>query len=215
MKGITINKIVYKERSYIMELYTQFGRKSILVPLARQKKREKLLFCDLFNLVDFEIDHIGNILVLKDYDILNNYINIKNNIVKLNIVYIIINMLNQLYDTIYQDSFNFLESILNRINDYDNELYYLIIYLVKMMYLFGIVPRTNNCFIFDNMYLNKYYKKEYKYMLYNIYKDNNYSYINHQFDKNMVYFLLYYYESMEVLNIDCILKIMRYLNEII
>ena len=142
-EGIVVKTINYKESSKIIYLITDEGMQSIEVKGANKISGHSHIYSSLLSKIMFSEDkHF-----FKSGKVLHNYVNIKNDIEKLNVsiqllefVYTLIEHIND-----YHLFYHFFDEILELINDKNNYKFYEAIFYIKTLYLLGIAPSLNKC----------------------------------------------------------------------
>ena len=144
-KGLIIDSIDYKEKSKIIYLYTPYGKESILVKAGKAYKAGNLGMITTLNEVSY-VKSKAKLPVMIEYHILNSYFNLTNSIKKIEALKIIIELIKNIPDdTNHERCYNFIINILNDLNNYDNSDKVLSLFLIKMLYTFGINPSLKEC----------------------------------------------------------------------
>lgn len=149
IEGIIIKKIDYKETSKIVYLITKQGKRSVVIKGAKRIKSKYLGLSQVITKVNLNVskdDEISNII---DGDIINYYDNIKKDLDALNVCYVILENIYYLAgdDTDYNTLYDFINIILDYLNEGKNPLDVLVSFLVKALYLYGVNPKFTECVI--------------------------------------------------------------------
>lgn len=137
IEGIILRSIDYKETSKIIYLLTKDRIESVLVRgVKKMNSKFKAMILNYNHVLCYTSD--SKLPVLTDMDLIYEYKNIKSNLEKNKCSGMIIKVLNQ---TKYEDSriYDILIKTLYYI-DKDDEIYYLITFLIKNTYFLGISP---------------------------------------------------------------------------
>ncbi len=144
-EGIVTYSIDYKETSKIVYLYTKDGKKSILAHGAKNQKKGLLSFITTLNHVKY-IKSDKSLPTVIEYELINSFSNLKENFNKVLTASIILDVINNLDSKDnHLKIFNYLIRILNDLNKDCNEIDILIVFLIKMLKVFGIKPDFNTC----------------------------------------------------------------------
>ena len=143
MEGIVINAIEYKEKSKIVYLYTPNG----LVSVKALDVKTKLPFVTSLNVVEFNMSN-SKFPTLIEYNLRRTFYSFHTDISKLNIVFIFISIIkavdnNAPHSRIYKFLLECLD-LLENCNDYR---WVLCLFLIKMLYIFGVKPNLENCVV--------------------------------------------------------------------
>ena len=148
IEGIIISTVDYKESSKIINIFTK--TEGIVGIVARGSKRLKSNISASSSVLTYGIFHIntrsrgmGNLL---EVDIINNFKNIKSNLLKINYACFLLELTSQVYRHDNDNSiYKLLIDGLNKINDgYDENVITSIIELKMLDYL-GIRPVIDRC----------------------------------------------------------------------
>ncbi len=142
-EGIIIKTINYKESSKLIYLITNRGLASLEVKGANKLNGHSHLYANLLS----KIAYAENKHFLSSAKVLNNYVNIKNDFGRLEVAMQILELSYTLIEHItdFEIYYNFLNDILDLINDKDNYHFYEAIFYIKTLYLLGIAPSLNAC----------------------------------------------------------------------
>lgn len=149
-EGIVISSIDYKEKSKIVYLYTPYGTDSILVKGAKKYNQSLLDFTTTLNEVKY-IKTKSKLPSLIEFRLIKSHFNLTTNINKIRAIQVILYLLKQIQNDNYHNKiYNFVIKIINYLDEYDNYKKVLALYLIKMLYVFGINPSLNECVICKN-----------------------------------------------------------------
>ena len=142
-EGIIIKTINYKEDSKLVYMVCEDGLNSVEAKGASKVNSHTRLYSNLLTNVAFS----SKSHFLHSAKVLNNYTKIKSNLNKLNLV---LNILELTYASIehitnFKVFYEFLKSILNLIEEENDDEYYYSIFHIKLLYLLGIQPILNKC----------------------------------------------------------------------
>lgn len=147
-EGIIVKSQKYQENSKLITLVNSEGIETYLVRGASKLKSRNFSYSQELTKIGYDA-HSSNtsFSILTQGKVLVNYSSIKTDFSKLNDALLIIESTNQLgmhledHSTFYQ----FLNDILQSLNDNHYNPYYLIIFRVKLLYLLGIGPMFSKC----------------------------------------------------------------------
>lgn len=142
-EGIVVKTINYKETSKIIYVITEEGLESIEVKGANKISGHSHIYASLLTKIAYASDkHF-----FKSGKVLNNYVNIKNDLDKLNTSLQLMEFVYTLIDHIsdYHIFYHFFDEILELINNKENYYFYEAIFYLKTLYLLGIAPTLNKC----------------------------------------------------------------------
>ncbi len=142
-RGFIYKIIDYKESSKIIYVYTNEGKKSFKA-LGINKKNNKLTSTLITsNIIEFSITN-GQFPSLIDSSVIYSFMNKLDNIKIIDSIRIIIELINLMPDEVnHQRFYNFLESTLTNLIINPDKI--LAIFLIKILYLFGINPNFTEC----------------------------------------------------------------------
>lgn len=144
LEGIVLSEIDYKESSKIVNLYTPNGRIGIKALGSKKIKNGLLGFTTTGNTVSF-VATDSKLPSLIEYDIIDSIIvkNLDLDSIKILgvIIYIINNLPNDIDNKII---YNFIKNVISSIGKINsNKL--ISIFLIKMLYAFGVSPNLKSC----------------------------------------------------------------------
>ncbi|MBQ9124479.1 MAG: DNA repair protein RecO [Acholeplasmatales bacterium] len=154
--GIVINSIDYKESSKIVYLYTPLGRDSVKASGGKGIKKGYLGFTTTGNVVSY-VRSDAKFPSLIEYSIIDSIFDITNDINKLNSFGIIIKIINSLPDDInHERTYNYIIKVLNDLKISNNPKKVLSIFLIKILYTFGVAPNLKTCVTCNNENINSF-----------------------------------------------------------
>jgi len=144
-QGIVISSIDYKEKSKIVYLYTPSGHQSIRCPEGKSIKKGMLGFTTTLNVVSF-IKSTGEFPSVIEYNLVTDYLCLTESIKKLEAVEVFINVVKQIPDdTDHRRCYDFVVKTLDDLKNTANTDKVLALFLIKMLYAFGINPELKKC----------------------------------------------------------------------
>ena len=147
MEGIVINTIDYKEKSKIVYLYTPNGINSVK---ALDVMKKNLGFTVTLNHVDFEVSNSKFPTVL-EYTLKKSYYNSFQDIKKMGVVFTLIDVVNRLEgDYPHKRIFHFFLNCLDILEKGKEPRFVLSLFLIKMLYIFGVKPVFEECVFCGN-----------------------------------------------------------------
>ena len=147
MEGIVINTIDYKEKSKIVYLYTPNGINSVK---ALDVMKKNLGFTVTLNHVEYSISNSKFPTVL-EYSLKKSYFDICTNLSKINIINIMIDIIKKLEgDYPHSRIFNFFKECLDLLEESKEPRFVLSLFLIKMLYIFGVKPTFDECVLCGN-----------------------------------------------------------------
>lgn len=148
-KGLILKSIDYKETSKIVYLYTPLGKQSIKVIGANNPKKGLLGFITTGNLVSF-VATDNDFPNLLEYNLEESIFSITSSIDSLEALKKILDVLNYIPDDInHQSTYSFIEKTIKDLIK-SNPKKVLAVYLIKMLYVFGVSPSLKACSICGN-----------------------------------------------------------------
>lgn len=142
--GIVINSIDYKESSKIVYLYTKKGRISVKVLGAKSQKKGFLSFIMPLTLLNAYITN-KEFPTLVEYNIINSYKDIKDDLKKELAFSYILEILNKIpYDSPHEKIYNLLINLFD-LSEYYDAMLLCLIFKIKMLYTFGVNPNFKEC----------------------------------------------------------------------
>lgn len=166
-KGIIISKKEIEEADrYITIFLEDFGKVSTLVKGIRKSKRRDKTAVDLISLTDFTFYKKGDKIIISEFASIENYENIKSDIDRLNIVFYIFSVLNQVLveNGKNRKIYNLLEKsldYLNKTTDKRKNLLLVAYFLYEVIKAEGIISEAQDSSLFFlNRNISKAYEKE-------------------------------------------------------
>lgn len=166
-KGIIISKKEIEEADrYITVFLEDFGKVSTLVKGIRKSKRRDKTAVDLISLTDFTFYKKGDKIIISEFASIENYENIKSDIDRLNIVFYIFSVLNQVLveNGKNRKIYNLLEKsldYLNKTTDKRKNLLLVAYFLYEVIKAEGIISEAQDSSLFFlNRNISKAYEKE-------------------------------------------------------
>ena len=142
MEGIVINTIDYKEKSKIVYLYTPNGISSVK---ALDVMKKNLGFTVTLNYVEFEMSNSKFPTVL-EYSLKKSYYNSFQDIKKMGVVFTLVDIIKRLEgDYPHNRIFSFFLNCLNLLEKGEEPRFVLSLFLIKMLYIFGVKPSFEEC----------------------------------------------------------------------
>ena len=142
MEGIVINTIDYKEKSKIVYLYTPNGISSVK---ALDVMKKNLGFTVTLNHVEYNVSNSKFPTVL-EYSLKKSYFNSCDNIKKMGVIFVLIDVIKRLEGEYpHERIFTFFLKCLDLLEKCDDPRFVLSIFLIKMLYIFGVKPSLNEC----------------------------------------------------------------------
>lgn len=157
MEGIVINAIDYKEKSKIVYLYTPNGINSVK---ALDVIKKNLGFTVTLNYVEYNVSNSKFPTVL-EYSLIKSYYNLYEDLKKMGIVITMLDVIKKLEGSYpHERIFNFFIECLNLLEKSKEPRYVLSIFLLKMLYIFGVKPAFNECVLCGNKKIVNFSIKE-------------------------------------------------------
>ena len=143
-EGIILDTIDYKESSKIIHLYTPQGKISVKALGANKPKNGLLGFTTIGNQVSFVITD-AKLPTLMEYNVESSIYKISEDFLRVKCFMVMLNIINHIpednnHGPIYSTFKKMLKDILT-----ENPKKLLCIFLVKMLYAFGIAPNLKTC----------------------------------------------------------------------
>lgn len=145
-EGIVIKTIKYQETSKIVYVLCEDGLVSLLMRNANNFKSKNYSYSQELTEIGFDYSEKNNFKIMTSGKVLNNFTKIKEDPNKIFNVISILEIIYTLSDHVNDNKilYNFLKTILERINDSNLEYYYLI-FKIKLLYLLGVAPNLISC----------------------------------------------------------------------
>ena len=144
LEGIVVSSTDYKETSKIVNLYTNNGMISVIAKGAMNPKKGMLGFITTGNIVSF-VTTDSNVKSLMEYSLISSSFDINNSIDTIKAFGVIIDIIKEIPEDIdHERTYEFIKKTLLSLGDINvNKL--LCIFLIKMLYIFGIAPNLKTC----------------------------------------------------------------------
>lgn len=144
MEGIVINTIDYKEKSKIVYLYTPNGISSVK---ALDVMKKNLGFTVTLNYVEYNVSN-SNFPTVLEYSLKKSYYNLYEDLNKIGIVITMLDVIKKLEGNYpHNKIFYFFIECLNLLEKVKEPRFVLSLFLIKMLYIFGVKPTFNECVI--------------------------------------------------------------------
>ena len=142
-KGIIISSIDYKETSKLVNILTPNGKMAVVALGSKKVKNGLLGFITTGNIVSF-VSTDNNLSTLIEYNLEYSIYDKLNDIKSIEALGVIISIINHLdFDNNYF-IYNFIEKTIKSIDQINIDKL-ISIYLIKMLYCFGIKPALKSC----------------------------------------------------------------------
>ena len=142
-EGIVISSADYKESSKIVNLYTPSGKVSVIAKGALNPKKGLLGFITTGNIVSF-VTTDTNFKSLVEYSFIDGVFNLTN-LDKIEAFSVIIDLMKEIPDDInHAKTYEFIKKIVLSL-DANNTKKVMSVFLIKMLYNFGIAPNLKSC----------------------------------------------------------------------
>lgn len=143
IEGIVYKSIDYKETSKIVYLYTNIGKVSLKVSGLNKKNNPFRNFTITGNIVKFDMTD-AKFPTLIDYEMISSPLNHMDDINYIESLKVFINVLNYLPEDVDNlKAYQFTENMLKLLCDNPKKI--LSIFLIKMLYIFGVNPNLKEC----------------------------------------------------------------------
>ena len=143
--GIIINSIDYKETSKIVYLYTPYGHESVKVLGGKGIKKGNLAFTTTGNVVSY-VRSDAKFPSLIEYSLESSAFDITSDINKINAFSKIIKVISCLPDDIdHNKTYKYIIKTIQELKKYSCCKKILCIFLIKMLYTFGVAPNLKLC----------------------------------------------------------------------
>lgn len=139
MEGIVLKSLSYKEKSKLVYLYTPVGMKSVLV----YDINKNTGFTMTLNCVSYEVKK-GNLPSLLSYELLESHYGM--NVHLIGYVMVMVQVVESLpEDALHKRVYPFFKLCLNGLLQAKKPAFYLTLFLVKMLAVFGVRPAFQAC----------------------------------------------------------------------
>lgn len=144
LEGIVISSIDYKESSKIVNLYTKEGKISVSAKGALNPKKGMLGFITIGNIVSF-VTTDSKTKSLVEYELIKSSYLLNESLNKIKALATILNVIKEISDDIdHERCYLFIKKMILSLSEYDSYKI-LSIFLIKMLYIFGIAPNLKTC----------------------------------------------------------------------
>ncbi len=153
IKGIVISDTNYSESSKILNILTlEYGKIGVLAKGARKLKSPLLAVSSKLTYGYFNIYYKEEGLsILKEVDVINEFINIKKDLIKIGYACYLLNLAQQVYkESEEKEIFTILEDALIKINDGFDPMIITNIVELKCLNFLGVMPVLDRCAICGN-----------------------------------------------------------------
>lgn len=149
LQGIVIKKIDYKENANLITLLTKEGKISLIVRGSKKINSVTRNYTNLFTKMNFNSTNNLKLNTLTEASILKSYVNINNDLDKMNIGLIILEKINKLTDEISNQEllYDFVSLIFDKLEETNFPNTLLSLFEVKLLYLLGVSPEFKECTI--------------------------------------------------------------------
>ena len=146
IEGIVIEANDYKETSKIVTLYTNIGKISVKAVGAKRTKGGSLGFITIGNIISCIISDTS-FPSLIEYEIIDFIFNITNDLNRIKAFQVILNVIKHIpVDNNHEKLYEYIKKTLIDLKT-EEPLKLLSIFLIKMLYPYGIVPNLKECAI--------------------------------------------------------------------
>lgn len=143
-EGIVVFTTDYKETSKIVNLFTPNGLISVIAKGALNPKKGLLGFITTGNIVSF-VTTDSNVKSLVEYTLIDNIYNLNSSLDKMKAFSVIFEIIRNIPNDVDNNkTYEFVKKVLLSLHDND-EKKVLSIFLIKMLYVFGIAPNLKTC----------------------------------------------------------------------
>lgn len=143
-EGIILNTLDYKETSKIVHLYTPYGKISVKALGANKPKNGLLGFTTIGNCVSF-VSTDSEIKTLMEYNVESSIYKISEDFERVKCFMVMLDIINHIpEDNNHAPIYSTFKRVLNDLLT-ENPKKLLCIFLVKMLYAFGIAPNLKSC----------------------------------------------------------------------
>lgn len=144
LEGVIINTIDYKETSKIVHLYTNIGKISVQAVGSNNPKKGLLGFTTIGNTVSF-VTTDSKLPKLTDYEVINSLFKISEDLLRVKCFMVILDIIKNIpEDTNHEKTYPFIKKTFSDLLT-ENPKKLLSIFLIKMLYVFGIAPNLKSC----------------------------------------------------------------------
>lgn len=148
-KGIIVKSIDYKDYSKLVYLINEEGLATLLVKGAKKPKSRNFSYSQILTKIRYSKVDTKTFDILTTGQIINNYSNIKENIIKTKSAYQVMELSYQFTNHIEDKQlfFVFLDEILSKMNDTPYSSIFELVFRLKLLYLLGVGPIFSRCIV--------------------------------------------------------------------
>ncbi len=144
IKGLVVSSMDYKEQSKIVYLYTPYGHDSVKANKAKDLSKGLLGFTTTLNEVSY-IKTKAKFPTLLEYNLLNSHFDLTQNLDSVKVLSIFLKVIAAIPEDInHFKTYDFIIEMLNNFKDNPPKKV-LSIFLIKMLYVFGVFPNFKYC----------------------------------------------------------------------
>jgi DNA repair protein RecO (recombination protein O) len=146
--GFILKRMDYKESSKLMFLYTETGKKSVLVRGANRLSSPFLSITEVLSLVEIT-SHGKNLETVQELDVIASYDKIKQDLIKYTYCLHMFEILYQVSEAEYDHTklFRFLSRLLPKIDEEADFIPYCLMFESKLLFLLGLQPEFVQCVV--------------------------------------------------------------------
>lgn len=217
-KGIIISKKDIGEADrYITIFLEDFGKVSGVINGIRKSKRRDKIAADILSLTDFSFYKKNENIVISGFSSIDNYNEIRKDMVKLNLTLYIFSILNQILveNGKNRELYNLLEKTLNYLNKSENKknnLILVLFFISRVIIEEGINTNFENLFLDSKKYSKDKISKKEKEIV-NLILENKVKEIinNEEYEKKDIGRVILIFENYINYNLDTYIDIKRFL----
>lgn len=143
-KGLVLYSIDYKEKSKIVYLYTPYGHDSVKANRSKEMNSGQMGFTTGLNEVSY-VKSVAKLPVLLEYRLEESYFDLSESIPKMTVVANMIEVIRRIpEDSLHDKIYEFILTCLKQLRT-ENPKKVLAVFLVKMLYVFGVAPNLKHC----------------------------------------------------------------------
>lgn len=146
IKGLVLYSIDYKEKSKIVYLYTPYGHDSVKANRSKEMNSGQMGFTMGLNEVAY-IKSAGRLPALLEYRLEESFFDLSQSISKMAVVANMIEVIRRIpEDSSHEKIYAFIIICLKRLRT-ENPQKVLAVFLIKMLYVFGVAPNLKHCMV--------------------------------------------------------------------
>lgn len=148
-KGIIVKSIDYKDYSKLIYLINEDGLDTLLVKGAKKPRSRNFAYSQILTKINYLKVETKTFDILTTGQIINNYSNIKEDILKTKYAYQVMELSYQFANHIEDKQlfYTFLDEILTRMNDSQYSSIFELVFRLKLLYLLGVGPIFSRCIV--------------------------------------------------------------------